>query len=79
MIKKSLLVALLMSPCVTAYGLDLYAGVDANYIFNEIEEGDAKAEFTPLAVSGRFGAYLERGVGVELYGCLLYTSPSPRD
>ena len=68
MIKKSLLGALLISQCMAVNALDLYAGIDANYIFNEIEEGDARAEFTPMAVSGRFGAYLEKGVGIELYG-----------
>jgi hypothetical protein len=68
MIKKSVLGALLMCQCMAVNALDLYAGIDANYIFSEIEEGDASAEFTPAALSGRFGAYLEKGVGIELYG-----------
>lgn len=68
MLKKGLLVALLMSQCAMAHALDLYAGIDANYIFSEVEEGDASAEFQPLGLSGRFGGYLEKGVGIELYG-----------
>ena len=68
MMKKSLLAALLMSQCMPSYALDFYAGMDANYIFSEIEEGDASAEFKPAALSGRLGAYIEPGVGIELYG-----------
>jgi len=68
MIKKGLLAVLLMSQCMSSYALDLYAGIDANYIFSEVEEGDARAEFNPVALSGRFGAYIEKGVGIELYG-----------
>ncbi|MFT5718210.1 MAG: hypothetical protein ACI9T7_002415 [Oleiphilaceae bacterium] len=68
MLKKGLLMALLMSQCTASYALDLYAGIDANYIFSEVEEGDASAEFNPVALSGRFGAYIEKGVGIELYG-----------
>jgi len=68
MINKGLLAALLMSQCMSSYALDLYAGIDANYIFSEVEEGDASAEFKPLALSGRIGAYIEKGVGIELYG-----------
>ena len=68
MIKKFLLAFLLMSHGMTSYAVDLYAGVDANYILSEIESGDAKADFKPLAVSGRVGFYLEQGVGLELYG-----------
>lgn len=68
MIKKSLLVAILMSQCATSYALDLYAGIDANYIFSGVEEGDASAKFNPMALSGRVGAYMQKGVGIELYG-----------
>jgi hypothetical protein len=68
MIKKGLLVALLMSQCTTSYALDLYAGIDANYIFSEVEEGDASAKFNPIALGGRVGAYIQNGVGLEIYG-----------
>jgi hypothetical protein len=68
MIKKGLLMALLLSQCTMSYALDLYAGIDANYILSEIEAGEAKAEFQPLALSGRLGTYIQKGVGIELYG-----------
>jgi len=68
MIKKGCLALILMSQSITSSALDLYAGLDANYILSEVTVGDAEAEFQPLALSGRIGAYIEQMVGIEFYG-----------
>ena len=68
MIKKAFFSALLISQSMSSHALDLYAGIDANYILNDVGENSAEAEFRPLALSGRIGTYIEKGVGIELYG-----------
>jgi len=66
--KKGFLAVLLIGQSMTSSALDLYAGVAANYIQSEVEVNSASAEFQPLALSGRIGAYIQPMVGIELYG-----------
>mgnify|MGYP000754098558 CR=1 FL=1 len=68
MIKKGCLAFILMGQSITSSALDLYVGLDANYILSEVTVDDASAEFQPLALSGRIGAYIEPMVGLEFYG-----------
>jgi len=64
MIKYLVLVLGLSFFSVTSAAWDLYGGLDANYVLNDVDS----AEFQPLAVGGRVGVYLEPGVGLEVHG-----------
>ena len=63
----------------TQYLLD--CGIRSGWHDKEIDEftNDPRALETVMQYVDNVGEMLRNGVGLYLWGCLLYTSPSPRD
>ena len=71
--KKTLLISLLAGAGVAAHaeGFGFYALIDGSIASTAISGGKAKTGTTTEFITGGFAP--------NFFGCLLYTSPSPRD